>query len=305
MKQIEAERTAQVAGTQQFGTDMDTRLQGIYGQLVGAQQQGVQTTRGIYDTASKNIASAYGGGSDIAAAGSQQVQSQISSLAQRLGLGDKALSEVSGRLGEQAAGFQFRNQASAADRLGTMQQLGASMSGVMEMGVSTARQAMAQGRDDLARRVAGMIAKINSSAAGTRADFTGIKAQQTQQALMEAQKEMMRAQRELAAEQRSAARAASRSSAAGGLDWMTKFMLQNEENDRRYNRDNPDDPTINMNRELANRVGQFASPNTIMHFQAAASSNNPMGYIAKLDPKQLKKEGVSKEKLTKWVSGLL
>lgn len=208
MAAIERERLGQQQGMERFGSDMDTRLQGIYGQLIGAQQQGVGTTQGIYNQGTAGIANAYQGGGDAASGAAAQVQQSLRDMAQKLGLDERAVAEVSGRLQEQATGYTYRNQASMMDRIGTMQQLGASMAGVMQMGVRAAQQAMAQGRQDIARRVATEIQRVNTMAAAARSDFTGIKADQTRRAVMEAQKEMMQAQAELQREARASAREA-------------------------------------------------------------------------------------------------
>lgn len=216
MAEIEKERLGQQQGMERFGSDMDTRLQNIYGQLIGAQQQGVKTTQGIYGNAGMGIYNAYQGGGDAATAAASQVQNSIRDMAAKLGLDDRAVSEVSSRLAEQATGYTYRNQTSMMDRIGNMQELGAGMANVMQMGVRTAQQAMAQGRQDIAKRVQNEIQRVNTMAAGARADFTGIKAEQTRRAVMEAQKEMMKAQAELVREQRAAARearAAARASA--------------------------------------------------------------------------------------------
>jgi hypothetical protein len=206
--QIEAERLAQVQGAERFGQDMDARLQAIYGQLTGALQQGARTTGTIYDNASQQVRSAYEGAGATSAAGAQQVQSRLAERAGRLGLDQRALAEVSGRLGEQAMGHQFRNQTSMADRMATQAQLGAGMSAVSQFAINAAQQAAAQGRQDLARRIATEIQRANTLAAAARTDFTAVKANQAARAAAAAETEARRAMAELVREQRAAARAA-------------------------------------------------------------------------------------------------
>lgn len=300
-KRIRAEQSSQLQGAQNFGSSMDQRLQGIYGQLIGAQQQGAQTTQGIYNNAAQGVQQAYQSGGAVANAGAQQVQESLANMARQIGLDPAALKEVSGRLGEQAMKFGMSQQQGMTSRVGNIQQLGAGMSGIMQMGVQTAQQAMAQGRQDIARKVTTEVQRINTLAAQTQTGFTGIKADQMRKTLADTQKELMRAAAELEREQRASARSAG---SLGGLSWLDKFMLTNEENDRRYMRGNPLDETIGMNQGLAARVAQYASPGTQAHFQAAAGTDNPMSYVQKLDAKTLRKEGVSKEKLIRWVGGL-
>lgn len=206
--QIEAERLAQTQGAQRFGTDMDSRLQGIYGQLTGALEQGRQTTGTIYNNSSNQIANAYQGAGATAAGASQQVQGRLSEMAQRLGLDPRALAEVSGRLGEQAMGHQLRNQTSMADRMASNAQLGAGMTAVSQFAINAAEQAKAQGRQDLARKVTSEIQRANTLAAASKTDFTAVKANQAARAAASAEAEARRAMAELAREARANQRAA-------------------------------------------------------------------------------------------------
>lgn len=246
-EQIAAEQAAQTQGIQQFGATQDAGIQKNYQQLTGDLQRGAQTTQSIYGTAANNVGAAYEraglGGQAVAA----QNQGQIGEFASRLGMDPRALAEVQGRLAQQAQTFDLRNRQSSAQRQGNLQQLGAGMSAVAQLGVQAAQQAEAQGRADLSRKIQGLMQTVATSAAQARSGFTKQKLGQTYQAVADAQKEMLQIQRQLVNDQRvaqreaaSAARAAARSGASGP-DWMTRFMLQNEEYDRRQsNRPGPE-----------------------------------------------------------------
>jgi hypothetical protein len=235
-EQIAAEQAAQTAGIQQFGASQDAGIQKNYQQLTGDLQQGVKTTQSIYGTAANNVGAAYdraGLGGQAAAA---QNQGEIGEFASRLGMDPRALSEVQGRLAQQAQTFDLRNKQSSLSRQGNLQQLGAGMSAVAQLGVQAAQQAEAQGRADLSRKIQGLMQTVTTSAAQTRAGFTQQKLQQTAKAVADAQKEMLTIQRQLVNDQRTAQReaaSASRAAKSAGPSWEDKFALTNAEYDRR------------------------------------------------------------------------
>lgn len=277
-EQIAQEQAAQTQGIQNFGAAQDQNIQNIYGQLQGDLQKGVQTTQSIYGNAAGNIASAYdraGTGGEAAAASNQ---GNIGEFASRLGMDPRALAEVQGRLAQQAATFEMRNRQSSANRQATMQQLGAGMASVAQLGVQAAQQAEAQGRTDLSRNIQSLLQKVATSAAAARTGFTQAKNNQLAKAAADAQKGILQAAKELAAEQRAAAREA-RSRAAAGPDWFTKFQLQNAENDRRYERDRAanapiDDPfDIIWNDYMAQNFG----PKATSYVEARITGNELKG----------------------------
>ena len=274
--QIEAERAAQVQGAQRFGTDMDARLQSIYGQLTGALETGKRATGTIYNNATQQIQRAYQGAGATAAAGSQMVQSRLSEMANLLGFDPRAVAEVSSRLGEQAAGHQFRNQTSMADRVATQTQLGAGMSAVSQFAINAANMAQAQGRQDLARRVATEIQRANTLAAAARTDFTAVKANQAARAAAAAETEARRAMAELMREQRANARAAaaearanqryaqsmalraSRGGGGGGNKW-DPFDLFKAKKEWEESRQQPDPRDVVLNDYMAQNFGPKAT----------------------------------------------
>lgn len=245
-EQIAAEQAAQTQGVQQFGAGQDKNIQSIYGQLGGSLQQGVGTVQSIYGNAGSNVQAAY----DRAGTGAQAAASSnigaIGNFAQSLGMDQRALSEVQGRLATQAQRFEERNRTSSAGAQSRLAQIGAGMASVAQLGVQAAKQAEAQNRTDLSRKITDQLARIQTAAASARTGFTAQKVAQTRQAAAEAQKGILQAAKELANEQRAAAREAradARTSAriaasrqSSGPDWLTKFQLQNEENDRRFQR---------------------------------------------------------------------
>lgn len=259
-EQIAAEQAAQTQGLQNFGTAQDANIRNIYGQLTGDLQKGVGAVQSIYGNAATNTQTAYDrAGTGAQAAASQNI-GQIGNFANSLGMDPRALAEVQGKLATQAQTFEQRNRTSAAGRQATLAQLGAGMASVAQLGVQAAQQAEAQGRTDLSRKIQQELQRIQTSAAAARTGFTAQKVESTRRAAAEAQKGILQAAKELASEQRAAARearadartsariaASERSRAASGPDWITKFQLQNEENDRRFQRgldSKPADPKV-------------------------------------------------------------
>lgn len=303
--QIAQAESAQRQGLEQFGTSQDANIQNIYGNLKEDLQQGATAVQSVYGNAAKNVEGTYeraGLGGQTAAASNMGA---IGEFANRLGMDPRALAEVQGGLAKQAQTFDLRNRQSSVQSQTNLHQLGAGMSAVAQLGIQAAAQAEAQGRSDLSKKIQTELQRIASSASELKSGFTTIKANQAAQAAMDAQSNLTKIQLEL----ERASRAGSGGSGGGGesggmspseMRAQQRFLWDVED---RYATD-PNDQLYSANAELASRVGKYASPNTIMHFQAAASSGNPMGYVAKLNEKSLKKEGVSKTALTKWVSGL-
>ncbi len=252
-EQIAAEQAAQTQGAQNFGAAQDKNIQGIYGQLGNSLQQGVGTVQSIYGNAAGNVQSAY----DRAGTGAQAAAASnigaIGNFANSLGMDQRALSEVQGRLASQAQSFEQRNRTASAGAQSRLAQIGAGMASVAQLGVQAAKQAEAQNRTDLSRKITDQLSRIQTAAASARTGFTSQKIAQTRQAAAEAQKGILQAAKELANEQRAAAREAradARTSARiaassakdGGMSWIDKFNLQNEENDRRFLRGQKEDP---------------------------------------------------------------
>jgi uncharacterized metal-binding protein len=238
-EQIAAEQAAQTQGVQQFGAAQDAGIQKNYQQLTGDLQQGVKTTQSIYGNAASNVQGAYDRAGLGGQAAASQNQSAIGEFASRLGMDPRALSDVQGRLAAQAQTFDLRNKQSSTQRQGNLQQLGAGMSAVAQLGVQAAQQAEAQGRADLSRKIQALLQGVQTSAAQARSGFTAQKLNQTAKAVADAQKEMLTIQRQLVNDQRvaqreaaSEARAAARASSAGP-SWEDKFALTNAEYDRR------------------------------------------------------------------------
>lgn len=229
MEQLNQAQTTQSAGVQAFGASQDQSITGIYDQLKGDLGQGAKTVQSIYGNAAGNVGAAY----DRSALGNQaaasQTQGEVGGFAQSIGMDPRALAEVQGRMAQQAATFDQRNRQSSMNRQGNLQQLGAGMAAVAQLGVQAAAQAEAQGRADLSRKIQLELQRIATSAAEAKTGFTNLKAQQAAKATMQAQTELMSIQKQLI----SASSRSSRSSSASGPDWLTKFQLQNEEADRR------------------------------------------------------------------------
>jgi uncharacterized metal-binding protein len=235
-EQIAAEQAAQTQGVQQFGAAQDAGIVKNYGQLTGDLQQGVKTTQSIYGNAAGNVQSAYDRAGLGGQAAASQNQAAIGEFASRLGMDPRALSEVQGRLAQQAQTFDLRNKQASTQRQGNLQQLGAGMSAVAQLGVQAAQQAEAQGRADLSRKVQALLQNVQTSAAQARSGFTAQKLNQTALAVQTAQKEMLQIQRQLVNDQRVAQReaaAAARAAKSAGPSWEDKFALTNAEYDRR------------------------------------------------------------------------
>ncbi len=258
-KQIETDRSAQQAGTEQFGKTQDTNIQNIYGQLQGDLNKSSGTIQSIYGVAAGNVGAARDRNALGAQAANAQVQTGIGDFASRMGMDSRATGEVQGRLAQQAQTFALRNQTSAQQRQGNLAQLGAGMASVAKLAAQASQQAEAQNRTDLSRRIQTEIAKVNASAASAKTGFTALKVQQTAKIAYDAQKAIIQAQKELMTEQRATnranqadaranARAASSdaranaraaqsaSNKSSGPSWMDKFNATNAENDRRFQR---------------------------------------------------------------------
>jgi hypothetical protein len=239
MAAIAQDQTNQTQGVQQFGQAQDQNIQNIYNTLGGDLTKNTQAIQSIYGNAGGNVAAAYdraGTGGQAAAA---QNQGAIGNFATSIGMDPRAVGEVTGRLAQQAQTFDLRNRQSSASRQANLAQLGAGMTAVARLAQQTADQAKAQGRTDLARKLATEVSRINASASQQKAGFTAVKANQAAKAAAQAQTAILQAQKQLMSEQRadaraaaSDARAASRASASGP-DWYTKFAMQNAEADRR------------------------------------------------------------------------
>lgn len=199
-EQIAAEQAAQVQGTQNFGTAQDKNIQNIYGQLTGSLQQGVGTVQSIYGNAGGNVQAAYDRAGTGAQAAAASNISSIGQFANSLGMDQRALSEVQGRLATQAQTFEQRNRTASAGAQSRLAQIGAGMASVAQLGVQAAKQAEAQGRTDLSRKITEQLSRIQTSAAAARTGFTAQKVAQTRQAAAEAQKGILQAAKELAEE---------------------------------------------------------------------------------------------------------
>lgn len=200
--QIEADRAAQVGDVNSFGKSQDQNLQNIYGQLQQGLGQSSAAQQQNYGTAASNIGKAYDVAGTNTDAASAQVQGGIREMAQRLGLDTGALNQVAGTLAQQAAAFDQRNASSKANRVTSMDELGAKMGAVAQMGIQAAQQAEAQGRKDLSTRITTELQRIQASAARARTDFTGIKTQQLYRETLQAQSEIRQATAQLVSEQR-------------------------------------------------------------------------------------------------------
>lgn len=268
---IEGIRNSQVQGIQSLGNAQNANIQQIYGTLRGGLEQGAQTTQGIYDRGARNIQSAYGLGGRQSQAASLGAISQIADNAGRLGMDERALGEVTGKLATQAGLYANRNQQSARERTATMAQQGAGNTAIARMAIESARQAEALGQQDLSRRIMSEVAKANSSAATQKAGATTAAASRAAAAAARAQAEAQSAMKQLISEQRAAARDAAaeqrRAARSGGrgrdpLDQQIK-LLRIAQMEAGLD---PDDPRnqirgLNLEKLMAERDERLGDPN--------------------------------------------
>lgn len=178
MKLIEANRAAQSQDVQNFGTQGDQDLQGIYSQLQQQLGTSAAAQQQNYDTGAGNIAKIYGIAGDNSAAASAQTQGLLQETANRMGLDPNAVSSARAALGNDATIFALRNQASGNNRIADLQELGSKMGAISQLGIQAAGMAEAQGRKDLQGKIATSMQQIQTAAIQAQSDFTGAKTQQ-------------------------------------------------------------------------------------------------------------------------------
>ncbi len=207
---IEGQRTSAIGGMQALGTAQDSNISNIYGTLRGGLQQGAQNTEAVYARGGQNVRSAYEMGGAQAGAASAGAMSQITDSASRLGMDERALAEVQGKLSTQAGMFANRNQQSSRERSATMAQQGAGMTAISQMAIAAAQQAEAQGKRDLSQKILTEVAKANSSAMTQKAGATGAASARASAAASRAASAANSSARALASAQRSARSSSSR-----------------------------------------------------------------------------------------------
>ena len=267
---IEGIRNSQVQGIQSLGAAQNANIQQIYGTLRGGLEQGANVTERIYQRGGQNIKNAYGLGGQQSQAAHVGALSQIQSNASRLGMDERALGEVTGKLATQAGLYANRNQQSARERVATMAQQGAGNTAIARMAIESARHAEALGQSELSRKIMAEVSKANSSAATQKAGATTAAANRAARAAAEAQREAQSAMKQLISEQRAAAREAAseaRRASRGGrekdpLDQAIKMMrLRQMEAGL-----DPDDPrniirNLNIERLMDEQAERRGDPN--------------------------------------------
>lgn len=172
LKQMDIYQQRDQQAQQQFSQYGDNKLAEISQLLQEQLQGGVQKMGGIFDNAQQQVSGAYQGAAQANQQGLQQVQSQLTGDAERLGL-QEALTDPLAELAQQVTQANTGLNAQGAGATGNLAALGGSMQGVAQQGVMDAAREGAQGRTNLVHQVQQALADIGLQYGEQRGDMQG------------------------------------------------------------------------------------------------------------------------------------